>query len=70
MKRYLILQFLDMFNYLSEEEVIENAKLLKDYCIKHLEQRPFIKYASQHSEKILHLLILGGLIDATGSRYQ
>jgi hypothetical protein len=61
---YKILQFLDMFYFVSIEEVKENKQLLRNYIINNgLSRRDFSQYIGLYNDHILKKIVEGGLID-------
>lgn len=62
---YKILQFLDMFHYVTLDEIIDNRDLLKKYIIENqLSKYDFKKYISLYSLQTLKKITEGGLLDA------
>lgn len=62
---YKILQFLDMFSFVSLEEVKDNRQLLRDYIAKQgFSKNLFCKYIKYYGFQTLKIITEGGLIDA------
>ena len=62
---YKILQFLDMFYFVSMDEVKENKQLLRNYIINNgLSKRDFSQYIGLYNDNTLKKIVEGGLIDA------
>ena len=62
---YKILQFLDMFFFVSLEEVKKNKELLRKYIIDNQFQKlQFKQYIGLYNDQTLKKIVEGGLIDA------
>lgn len=62
---YKILQFLDMFFFVSLEEVKKNKELLRKYIIDNqLQKLQFKQYIGLYNDQTLKKIVEGGLIDA------
>lgn len=62
---YKILQFLDMFHFVSLEEVKKNKELLRKYIIDNQFQKyQFKQYIRLYNDQTLKKIVEGGLIDA------
>ena len=62
---YQILQFLDMFNFLSDEEVREHKQLIYDYILKcGFSRRDFEKYIVLYKLRVNRLITMEGLLNA------
>ena len=62
---YKILQFLDMFSFVSLDEVIDNRQLLRDYIKKNgFSKGLFSKYIQFYGFQTLKKITEGGLLDA------
>lgn len=61
---YQMLQFLDAFYYLSDDDVEENKELLKQYISKHLSKYEYVRYIKYYSLRINKLIVEKGLIYA------
>ena len=64
-QNYLMLQFLDMFHWLSSYEVIKNSELLRKYIeSNYLTKQQFSEYIPLYSFQTLKKITEGGLLDA------
>lgn len=64
-QNYKMLQFLDMFHFITMNEVIWNKKLLKDYIKKHnLTKMQFSEYIKFYGTQTIKKIVEGGIIDA------
>lgn len=63
---YKVLQFFDMFSFISDKEVKANKELLFSYIAKHLSKRDFELYIDYYPNRVLKLLVEEGLINAFG----
>ena len=64
-QNYKMLQFLDMFHWLSLWEIKEKKELLRDYIKKnYLTRLQFSEYISLYSQQTLKKIVEGGLLDA------
>lgn len=61
---YKALQFFEMIEHLSIDEIKENKKLLEDYITNNLYKSHFEKYIEFYSVKTLKKLVEGGLLYA------
>ena len=62
---YDILQFLDMFHFITMEEVIENKELIRNYIKeKQLSKYQFEQYIKFYSTQTIKKIVEGGIIDA------
>ncbi len=62
---WMILQFLDMFYFVSLDEVKENKKLLRNYIKKHgLSKKSFYEYIKLYDSNTLKKIKDGGILDA------
>ena len=63
---YKILQFLDAFYYLNQDEIRDNRELLKNYISKNLSRNDYLKYIDLYPNRIRNAILVGGLLDAFG----
>ena len=64
-QNYKMLQFLDMFHWLSLWEIKEKKELLRDYIKKnYLTRLQFSEYISLYNQQTLKKIVEGGLLDA------
>ena len=61
---YRILQFLDCFYLLTEDDVQEHKQLLKNYIKNNLSKGDFEQYIGLYPSKIFKAIVEGGLLDA------
>ena len=64
-QNYKILQFLDMFYFISLDDVKENRDLLRQYIkTNKLSKYQFVEYIKLYKDQTLKKIVEGGLIDA------
>ena len=64
-QNYKILQFLDMFHFISMDEVIKYKDLLRKYIVdNYLTKNNFMKYISLYGTQTIKKIVEGGIIDA------
>lgn len=64
-QNYEMLQFLDMFHFVTMNEVIRNKKILKEYIKKHnLTKLQFSEYIKFYGTQTIKKIVEGGIIDA------
>ena len=65
LQNYKMLQFLDMFYFLTLDEVKENKELLRNYVVKtNLTKQMFYECIKLYNDQTLKKLVEGGIIDA------
>ena len=64
-QNYDILQFLDMFHFITMREVIENKELIRKYIKeKQLSKSQFEQYIKLYSTQTIKKIVEGGIVDA------
>lgn len=63
-QNWRILQFLELFSYVSLDEIRENRSLLIQYIQKHLDKQSLIKYIRFYPPKALKTIVEEDLFDA------
>ena len=64
-QNYKILQFLDMFHFISMDEVMDNKELLKNYVKENgFSKTDFSKYIGLYGTQTIKKIVEGGIIDA------